>query len=261
MDQAIPADTLSYFLPKSFQLPHLSAWSREIHQRNAIKRGLINCKNSDIILISDVDEIPNHTVFAKAKKIKIAASLEMNNYYYFINCIGSKKISVAKLVKYRYLLIKDPQEIRDNTLYPLIHNAGWHFSYLGGLAFVRTKIESFAHQEHNTPDNKKLTTLHFNITNGLDIFSRPFKYQFTKIDKTLPQYLLDNLPKFDKYIHHDQADKNTLMLRSELFKARSVIYWKELELQEVIKTMNYYRKYSLPHILAKIHEKLSKVKL
>ena len=34
-------------------------WSWEFFQRNAIVRGLVNCKETDTILISDLDEIPN----------------------------------------------------------------------------------------------------------------------------------------------------------------------------------------------------------
>jgi|ERR1039457_49013 beta-1,4-mannosyl-glycoprotein beta-1,4-N-acetylglucosaminyltransferase len=38
-------------------------WENEAFQRNAIMRGLRKCKDDDIVIISDADEIPNkHTI-------------------------------------------------------------------------------------------------------------------------------------------------------------------------------------------------------
>jgi beta-1,4-mannosyl-glycoprotein beta-1,4-N-acetylglucosaminyltransferase len=54
----------------------LNSWIRENNQRNFISKGLQNCSNEDIILISDADEIPNLT------KINFHRSL---NYYSIIN--------------------------------------------------------------------------------------------------------------------------------------------------------------------------------
>lgn len=256
MNLAIPSNKLYYFKPKSFQLPHLEAWSREIHQRNSIERGLVGCRANDIILISDVDEIPNHKFFSRVKSIKGPVSLEMNNYYYYINCIGSEKIFVAKALKYKYLQNLDPQEVRENNQFPIISNAGWHFSYLGGYESIKDKIRSFSHQEHNKSDFLDTKRLAFNLENALDIFNRPFEYKFVKIDKSYPKYLQDHLSQFKKYIKQDHPNQNTLRLRDELFKSRSSLYWKELELESVIKTMNYYRRYSFPYILAKIQQKI-----
>lgn len=47
---------------KTGDMPELingDRWGLENFQRNAIMRGLSNCKNDDIIIISDLDEIPN----------------------------------------------------------------------------------------------------------------------------------------------------------------------------------------------------------
>ena len=54
--------------------PHLGQNSLvERHQRNSITRGLKNCSNEDLIIISDVDEIPDLNklnLFNKKKKIR-----------------------------------------------------------------------------------------------------------------------------------------------------------------------------------------------
>jgi hypothetical protein len=46
-------------------------WIREHYQRNCIERGLNNCNNNDIIIISDVDEIPRGTKISEFKEHKI----------------------------------------------------------------------------------------------------------------------------------------------------------------------------------------------
>ena len=42
-----------------------NAWIRESHQRNSINAGLNNAKNNDLIIISDLDEIPNPQIIKK----------------------------------------------------------------------------------------------------------------------------------------------------------------------------------------------------
>lgn len=262
MDQATPVTQLSYFSIKDFQLSHIEVWSREAHQRNAIKRGLLDCKLNDVILIGDVDEIPNAKSVKISNYTKQIVGFEQDNFNYFINCIGTEKWVGTKGGTFRYLKNMDPEEIRGSTNYLTVKNGGWHFSFLGGYDLIVDKINSFSHQEHNIEKNHNQVDIKFNIENGLDIFGRPFKYQFIKLGSTYPKYLLRNVSKYKKYIYsQDKTDQNTLSLRNMLFEARSALYWKELELQSVIKTMNYYRRYSFPHILAKIQEKLKKLKM
>ena len=62
------------------------AWVRENYQRNAIFRGLSGSKDDDIIVISDVDEIPNHKSILNYKVEDGITALEQNMYYYTLNC-------------------------------------------------------------------------------------------------------------------------------------------------------------------------------
>lgn len=60
-------------------------WILENFQRDAIIRGLTNCKPNDIILISDVDEIPNPNAIKKYKNG--ICVLEQKMMHYFLNNI------------------------------------------------------------------------------------------------------------------------------------------------------------------------------
>jgi len=41
------------------KLSTLNSWKRESYQRNQISRGILDAKDDDLIIISDLDEIPN----------------------------------------------------------------------------------------------------------------------------------------------------------------------------------------------------------
>lgn len=259
MENAIPATSLPYFTPKPFQVNHIPVWSREIHQRNAIKRGLTKCHANDIILISDSDEIPRAKAIKDHRWSDRTAAFKQHAYNYFINCRCSQDWIGTKGTTFGVLRDLEPEQIRQTSTFDLVADGGWHFSFLGGSGAVKAKVRAFSHQEHNQPDYLDNHQLSLNIQNGLDIFKRPFEYTFTKIDKTYPKYLRTHVSQYAKYLKHDLVNQNTLDLRKALFVARSSLYWKELELQRVIETMTYYRRYSFPYIFARIREQLSKI--
>lgn len=147
MDQATPAQSLSYFQPKDFQLENLGAWSREIHQRNAIKRGLRDCNLNDIILISDVDEIPRATIVSKLKALKIVQAFEQKLYLYYYNCRAKDPWYGTRAIKYSKNII--PESVRVDSSFKKISNGGWHFSYIGGVDKIKQKLSSYSHQENN----------------------------------------------------------------------------------------------------------------
>ena len=50
----------------------MSSWERENYQRNYIQNSLYDAKQDDIIIISDLDEIPNLQNFDLKKKYNAA---------------------------------------------------------------------------------------------------------------------------------------------------------------------------------------------
>ena len=57
---------------------------RENFQRNCISRGLENANEDDLIIISDLDEIPNPEVFKNLKpNMRYAVFKQMHFYYKF----------------------------------------------------------------------------------------------------------------------------------------------------------------------------------
>lgn len=223
MDKAKDVRDLSYY--KIYDSPDFNfpARAKEAHQRNAVLRGLTSCKNNDIILISDIDEIPDKKTFGKLNSKSKIKVFEQKFFYYYVNCLSNEPWYGTRAVKMKDLTF--PQEIRQSSSHEIIKNGGWHFSYLGGFEKIKEKIDSFCHQEYNKEDITNYKSLAFNIENNLDIFSRPMTFKTIKLDNTFPQPLFKNQKKYKNMIKkYKKVDKNTVLLRSEVYALRNQIF-------------------------------------
>ena len=63
---------------------------------------------------------------------------------------------------------------------------------MGGIDKVIEKIESYAHQEYNIPEIKDRQRLESIIRAGGDIFNRNIPFKYSIIDKTYPEYVVNN---------------------------------------------------------------------
>jgi beta-1,4-mannosyl-glycoprotein beta-1,4-N-acetylglucosaminyltransferase len=174
---------------------HETQWGVETYQRESIINGLINCNDDDIIIISDVDEIPNPDEIVNIKNINDDVfNFNQNMYYYYLNMLKEKNWSGPKACSYNKLKSISLNSLRQNKhTTKTISNGGWHFSFMGGETKVIEKIEAYSHQEFNKPyykDNVKN-----NITSNNDPFFRG-TLTHVNIDDTYPKYILDNLEKY-----------------------------------------------------------------
>lgn len=131
-------------------------WFRENFQRNEILKGLykLNLHDEDIILISDLDEIPD-----PEKLDSFVENLPDDDFGFQLQkwCIWDFDRYHMGLwpgtagVKWKTLIHTTPQEIRKNRYsdYKFHTNEayGWHCSWFGGIDAVMDKLRSFAHQE------------------------------------------------------------------------------------------------------------------
>ncbi|MBT5869498.1 MAG: N-acetylglucosaminyltransferase, partial [Nitrospinaceae bacterium] len=124
---------------------------RENYQRNQIIQVIKNCNPEDVIILSDVDEIPHPEALEKAIKISGVSVLEQSMYYYYMNMVDKEE--PLWLWGTRVFRMKDvgQQTLQDIRVGGGTHvsNGGWHFSFLGGAEKVKAKIEAFLHQEYN----------------------------------------------------------------------------------------------------------------
>jgi len=179
-------------------------WAMENFQRNQIERGITQCLPDDIILISDLDEIPNPQIIIDYKKNGNGiCKLRQIHFAYFLNYQRCDKYWYpAKIARYKDITSNNytPQNIRSRLLKTkmTIKNGGWHFSFLGGMENIKYKIQSFSHQEWNT-DHYVNDQIDKKIRMGIDLFGRKhIRLVPVKITKKHPQYIIDNQ---EKYVH------------------------------------------------------------
>jgi len=135
------------------------SWVRENHQRRSIIKGLkdIILDDQDILILTDVDEIPDpETVKIIAKQgLADCVALEMDLYYYNLHCKWQIKWTHSKIFTYsKFKEVGDFQAMRFYPCRVCIPKGGWHFSYFGDIDFIINKIQSFAHQEFNKEEYK-----------------------------------------------------------------------------------------------------------
>jgi beta-1,4-mannosyl-glycoprotein beta-1,4-N-acetylglucosaminyltransferase len=199
----------------------VATWSREAHQRNAIMRGLGACRDEDIILIGDVDEVPRAVRFRELSGLEGSKVFNQRYYYYYLNCRADQDWLGTKAIRFQDLARSSPQEVRATAVPSVIDDGGWHFSYLGGVDAVRRKIASWSHQELNTAEINDAEALLYNIENNLDIFGRGQAYSLVDIDDSYPEHVRRHLFKYRRLVRREGTpDPNTVRLRDEVRRLR-----------------------------------------
>lgn len=201
-------------------------WVNEANQRRYLLE-CINFKDDDIIIISDLDEIPNHVLLSRhlnrVYRLKMYLSL-----YFFNNVVDTywKKAVIGpykELKKYdiglRDRFLSDIKSFKgDNT-----NIGGWHLSYLFGDDYTKyeNKIQSFSHQEYNKPHYYNQSKLEKKLRFGLDIFTR--KGERTFIVKPQACFSKDFYSVLIKRFPEDKFRLSKVRL-SELIKIKNILY-------------------------------------
>ena len=201
---------------------------RENGQRNFITEGLKNANDDDLILISDVDEIPNlKEANLKNLKEKLFFFNQEMFYYKFNLKLPNHNWVGTRSCKKKYL--KSPQWLRNIKVrnYPFyridtffsetrysnikfIDNGGWHFTNIKSPEEIRIKLKSYLHHrefEINPLSVEKIEDL---IKNKKAIYDLTIDKRNQKIGdgnqlenydiKKLPTYIQNNLDKFRDWI-------------------------------------------------------------
>ena len=186
---------------------------RENFQRNCISRGLKNCNEDDLIIISDLDEIPNPEVIKNFQTKMRYAVFKQMHFYYKLNLKSKEnpywygsRICIKKYLKspqwLRHLKFKKRpfwriDKFRQNNI---IGHGGWHFCNLKSPEELLYKYKNLC--ETNDPyvfkekiDEKFLdiNLIKKNIKLGLDLIGRNESYYRIEIDENYPEFLKKNI--------------------------------------------------------------------
>jgi len=181
-------------------------WQNEGNQRYFFLEGLkqLDLKDNDLILISDVDEIPDikNLIEFKEKGFTGAKTFYQNFYYYNYKCRNIKKwhgTVISDTLTFKNIFKSNAEIARQSRWrLPLIGNnyesGGWHFSYFGDIKYIINKIQSFSHQEYNNDKYTNPQKIKELIKNGKDLFFRENE-RFQKLDDQI--YLPKNIHLLD----------------------------------------------------------------
>ena len=194
----------------------LNAAYRENGQRNYIINGLNNAKDEDLILVSDVDEIPNLKDFDKNKMNKKILLFQQDMFYYKFNLkLPNLLWSGTKACKRKNL--KSPQWLRNikNRKYPfyridtifsqtkytdimLISNGGWHFSNMKTASEIEYKLKSYLHHREFDENPMSVGEIDKIIRDKQAIYDLTVDKKVNKIGEgsKLEKFPVDKLPKF-----------------------------------------------------------------
>jgi len=143
-------------------------WIRENFQRNCITRGLDEFKDDDIVMVSDVDEIPNRTTLRLPPDVKMC-SYNMIAFQYNFNYIQELEPWYGTVITTKEVLMQvSPQKMREmRWSIPHYNNAGWHLSSFGDEVFVANKIQNYAHCHDDTHKDVNVETFKKLIDEGI----------------------------------------------------------------------------------------------
>jgi beta-1,4-mannosyl-glycoprotein beta-1,4-N-acetylglucosaminyltransferase len=201
------------------EIARKSLWNaiyRENGQRNYIEKGLNEANENDIILISDVDEIPNLKNIEFKNISKKIILFKQNMFYYKFNLhlpnliwTGTKGCRKKDLINPQWLRnIKDRKYsfFRLDTFFSKnkyrsvrrIIDGGWHFTNIKNAEAIEHKLKSYLH--HGEFDLNPLS-----ITQINEIIKKKYAIYDLSVDKTkskigsrnkLKKFELDRLPKY-----------------------------------------------------------------
>jgi beta-1,4-mannosyl-glycoprotein beta-1,4-N-acetylglucosaminyltransferase len=201
---------------------------RENGQRNYIVNGLINAEKEDIILISDVDEIPKLSKINFNEIVEKIILFKQDMFYYKFNLhlpnlvwTGTKACRKKDLINPQWLRnIKDRKYsfFRIDTFFSktkyksikTINDGGWHFSNIKTAKEIEHKLKSYLH--HREFDEKPLSINEIDkiikkkqaiydltvdkTTNKIGNGSKLEKFEFKK----LPAYIQNNKNNLNEWM-------------------------------------------------------------
>lgn len=202
-----------------------NALLRENYQRNFAIKHLEKFSEEDLVIINDIDEIPNLNKFKYKNKITI---FKQKLFYYKFNLLYPDFIWVgSKICKKKHLV--NPQWLRNikSRSYPMwrldalfskkkyydvgfVEDGGWHFTNIKNAEAIDFKMRNFLHHLEYEYSGMGIKDIKKNILEKKVIYnyfadSKEEKQKnvgkLKKINLSeLPDYISQNIDKFQEWI-------------------------------------------------------------
>ena len=206
----------------------LNGMARDYFQRENLKKGLKNLKDDDLVVISDLDEIPNFDNLDFDKVNNNIIIFQQKMFYYKLNLYYNEFIwAGSKAVKYKNFV--SPQWLRNvkSKKYPFwrldvffskkkysnlfyVKDGGWHFTCIRTPEDLEKKLLNFAHHYEFEQSGLKISDIKKLINEKRvmydhNIDQKGYKWSGKSILKKinlnlLPRYIANNAKRFDDWL-------------------------------------------------------------
>lgn len=200
-----------------------NTWDRERFSRNAMYDQVIpnltgeqEALQGDVILVSDVDEIPRPDALKALRNCEFPAETTLHSkmHYYSFQWLQRDDWPHPQATFYSFENTVLPDDLRSshgkegkNTE---LYNGAWHCSYcFSTVAEIVTKIKSFSHSEFNRDEFTDKGKIVERIRNGGDMFDRSEQH-FDRVEDNLdvPEFLLKHSEKYAYMLDRDPPNAN-----------------------------------------------------
>ena len=191
-------------------------WKNQAIQRDFILENLDFVSPDDYILFSDPDEIPEPRLLKDLilkKKYGIFMQKCFNYKFNLFNKYESpwegtricKKKNLNSINFMRQKILKKNLNynifrIDKEKSIQIYENGGWHFNNILSAVEISKKLKTFAHTEFSSKEFSSVDIISKKIKEKQDLFNRGHLYEFVEIDKSFPDYLLQNLDRYKNFI-------------------------------------------------------------
>ena len=196
-----------------------NAYKRHIHQLEKVSSGISGADPNDIIIISDLDEIPNlkNLNFSEIKKKLIFFKQKM--FYYKLNLFYNMPWYGSRACRKKHFISAKWLQWIKNKKYPLwrldilfskkkynniffVNDGGWHFTNIKSPEDIEKKLKSFVHYKDFESSGLKLADLKKLIHDKRVMYNHKIdkkekkwlhgdKLQTLKLEE-MPEYIVNN---------------------------------------------------------------------
>ncbi len=203
----------------------MTNWGKEEYQRNLMQQELADVRPDDVIIMSDLDELPRAQIVRDIAQGGIrpgkvyCLSLDWHSYYLNVRLTKKWERQGPRLIRagdlrdlygVRRVLAPTPGKAKDlmrqiksskrmgRWLHRvLVPDAGWHFTWMGGKEAVALKGSSIP-VHSDLPEGEK--SIAWADARVASLMEDGTGYDLVQIDDSFPKFVRENPDIFDKYI-------------------------------------------------------------
>jgi len=148
-----------------------SPWSREQYQRNCIFRGIDGVPDTSLIMVSDLDEIPDLSLIPFERLPHKTIAVHMWMFEYSCDYVFTEEPWVGTVITdVECFKVWGPNYLRYNRFkFPILQYGGWHLSSFGNGKHVWNKLRTYAHGKDPERDAETPEIVNNYVCQGIHI--------------------------------------------------------------------------------------------